>query len=103
MAEHRIEDGLAEAFRDIARVESVYLIRRGQAFNVFTIIDNDDEETYDLIYDQERSLIRNFTGVHLDFNVIARRGRPISEIVGANDPVWQRSSRDNLCLTGTTT
>jgi len=102
MSEH-IEDRLTEAFKAISRVEGIYLIPRGETLAVFTIIDNDDEETYDLIYDQERSLIRSFAGVHFDFNVIARRGRSISEIVGANNPIWQRSESGDLCPIETTT
>jgi hypothetical protein len=94
----RIEDGLAEAFKATDRVEAIYLVPHGETFSVFFIIDNDDEETYDLIYDRERSLIRNFGGVHFDFNVIARRGRPLSEIAGANHPIWQRSASGDLCL-----
>ena len=98
----RIEEELAEAFKLIERVEAIYLVPHGETLTVFTIIDNDDEETYDLIYDRERSLIHNFCGVHFDFNVIARRGRPLSEIVGTNHPVWQRSASGDLCLTETT-
>jgi len=99
----RIEDRLTEALKVINRVEGIYLIPHGETLTVFTIIDNDDEETYDLIYDQERLLIRRFAGVHFDFNVIARRGRPISEIVGASNPIWQRSESGDLCPTEATT
>ena len=98
-----ITQGLAEAFQSINRVESVYLIASGETLSVFTIIDNDDEETYDLVYNQERALIHRFNGAHFDFNVIARRGRAISEIVGDEAPIWRRSEIGNLCLTGTTT
>ena len=80
----RVEDQLAKAFKAIRRVEGIYLIPHGETSTVFTIIDNDDEETYDLIYEQERSLIHSLGGVHFDFNVVARRGRPVSEIVGTN-------------------
>lgn len=99
----RTEEELAEAFKAIDYVEAIYLVPHGETLTVFTIIDNDNEETYDLIYDQERSLIRNFGGVHFDFNVIARRGRPVSDIVGANKPVRQRSASGDLCLTETIT
>src|SRR5260370_35254063 len=103
MPERRIETALTEALSVINRVESVYLIPRGETLNVFTVIDNDDEETYDLIYNQERSLIQRFGEVCFDFNVIARRGRPLSEIMGAGNPIWRRSEAGNLCLTGTST
>jgi hypothetical protein len=95
----RIEDRLTEAFRAISRVEGIYLIPHGETLTVFTIIDNDDEETYDLIYEKERSLIHNFAGIHFDFNVIARRGRSIPEIIGVKNPIWERSASGDLCLT----
>lgn len=87
MVEHRIEDDVAEAFEGMNRLEGVYVVPSGEILRVFTVIDDDDEATYDLIYDRERSLIRRYGGVHFDFNVIARRGRPIAEIVGSTIPI----------------
>ena len=92
MPERPIEKALAEALGAISRVEGVYLISRGDILSVFTLIDNDDEETYDLIYNQERSLIHMFSAVCFDFNAIARRGRPVSEIMGDARPIWQSES-----------
>jgi hypothetical protein len=98
MAEDRIAHGIAETLRDIERVEGIYLVAQGDVLGVFTIIDDDDEDTYDLIYSRERRLIRRFGGVQFDFNVIARRGRSISEIVGRSAPIWRRSGADHQCL-----
>ena len=103
MPERHIEKALAEALSAIERVESVYLAARGETLSVFTVIDDDDEETCDRIYNQERHLLRRFGDVRFDFNVIARRGRLLSEIMGAGNPIWQRSESGNECLTGTNT
>jgi len=91
MPGRNIEEALAEALGPINRVESVYVASLGEALKVLTVIDNDDEETYDLIYDQERSSMHRFSDVRFYFNVIARRGRPASQIMGAGNPIWQRS------------
>lgn len=91
VSERRIEKALAEVFSAIDRVESVYLTTRGEILNVFTVIDNDDEEIYGLIYNRERSLLREFRDVRFDFSVIVRRGHPVCEIMGAANPIWQRT------------
>jgi hypothetical protein len=85
-----IEKALAEAFGAINRVESIHLVPHGEILNVFTVIDNDDEETYDLIYDQERSIMHRFSDIHFDFNVVARRGRSASQMGMMDNPIWQR-------------
>jgi hypothetical protein len=81
---------ITAALTNISDVEELYIQRSGETVQVFTIIDSDKEETYDLIYDAERSLIREFHSNRFDFNVIARRGRDVSEIIGPMAPAWQR-------------
>jgi hypothetical protein len=96
-----IDMNLAETFGGIDRVEGVFVAPTGDVLSVFTVIDDDDEETYDRIYDRERSLIRRFSGVHFDFNVIARRGRSLADIVGSSTPVWRRDETGEPCLSVT--
>jgi len=103
MAESHIEHRLAETFGSIDRVEGVYVIPGANTLGVFTIIDEDDEDTYDQVYEGERLLIRQFGNFGFDFNVIARRGRSIAEIVGSRRPIWQRSESTSACLKDTST
>jgi hypothetical protein len=98
-----LNDRISDVFAGIEPVESVYGLISGNSFTVFTVIDVDDEDTYDLIYERERLLIHEFSGVHFDFNVIARRGRPLDSVVGSCSPIWQRSGSPDLCLNVTNT
>ena len=93
-----IDVNFAETFGGIDRVEGVFVAPSGDVLSVFTVIDDDDEETYDRIYDRERLLIRRFGGIHFDFNVIARRGRSLADIVGCSAPVWRRDETGEPCL-----
>jgi hypothetical protein len=93
-----IDVNFAETFGGIDRIEGVFVNPIGDVLGVFTVIDEDDEETYDRIYDIERLLIRRFDGIHFDFNVIARRGRSVADIVGSSTPVWRRSGAGEPCL-----
>jgi hypothetical protein len=97
MMKSRIEDSLAAAFADVNGVCGVYMLPSGDVVSVFTVIDEDDEQTYGAIYERERSIIRQHSDWHFDFNVIARRGRPVDELVGSFAPVWQRTEAANLC------
>ena len=84
--------GTARAFSDIQGVERAYVTHDGDLVAVTTIIDRDDNEaTYDSIYDRGRSLIHDHRPLHFDFNVVARRARPVEDIMGADAPAWQRS------------
>src|ERR1035441_4500643 len=88
----------AETFGGIDRVEGVFVAPSGDVLSVFTVIDGDDDETYFVIYDRERSLIRRFGGIHFDFSVIARRARSLADIVGCSAPVWRRDETGEPCL-----
>jgi hypothetical protein len=94
MATLTVEQSIGRAFSDIPAVERVHVFQRGELLNVFTIVEDDDESAFDLIYDRERSIIRQFRDFHFDFNVIARRGRSIPEILSFGAPVWQRRESD---------
>jgi hypothetical protein len=89
------------ALATMSGVAGVYCLPKGELFQVFTIIDDDDEALYDEIYERERSLIRQFEGVHFDFNVIASRGRSIEEIVGSDVEIGQMSGWPDLCPNAT--
>src|ERR1017187_5181650 len=93
-----IDVNFAETFGGIDRVEGGFVAPSGAVLSVFTVIDDHDEETYDRIYDRERLLIGRFGGVHFDFNVIARRGRSLADIVGCSTPVWRRDETGEPCL-----
>ena len=97
MVKDRIEESLVGAFAGVSGVCGVYTIASGDVVDVFTVIDEDDEGTYEAIYERERSIIRQHSDLHFDFNVIARRGRSVNELVGSFAPVWQRTEAANLC------
>jgi len=90
MAECHIEHSIANALQQIDRVEGVFALPCGDRLSIFTVISEDDEDTYDQIYDQERLIIRQFEGRQFDFNVIARRGRSVADVVASCTPIWQR-------------
>jgi hypothetical protein len=50
-----------------------------------------NEATYDSIYDRERGLMRDHRPLHFDFNVVARRGRPVEDIMGADAPTLEEA------------
>jgi hypothetical protein len=91
MVKDRIEDSLINAFANVNGVCGVYMVPSGDVVDVFTVIDKDDEETYEAIYERERWITRQRSDLHFDFNVIALRDRPIDEVVRPCAPVWQRS------------
>jgi len=97
MATLTVEQSIGRAFAGIPAVERVHVFQDGGLLNVFTIVENDDESAFDAIYDQERSIIRQFRDFHFDFNVIARRGRPVQEILSFDAPVWQRGESESPC------
>jgi hypothetical protein len=98
-----IEQAVASTLNGVQGVAAVYILPKGETLSVFTIAEEEDEGLYDRIYDQERSLLRQFRGVHFDFNVIARRGRSIAEIVGPDVPVHQKRESPDPCLNVTNT
>ena len=97
MATLSVEQSVGRAFAGIPAVERVHVFQQGGLLNVFTIMENDDEGAFDAIYDQERSIIRQFSDFHFDFNVIARRGRAIPEILSFDAPIWQRGEPEFTC------
>jgi hypothetical protein len=82
---------IGSAFAGIPQVESVYVHPVGEVFRVFTIVDDVDEDTYDRIYEHERSIMHTFRELHFDFNVIARRGRSEKDLISSATPAWRRT------------
>ena len=48
-----VEQSVGRAFSDIPAVERVHVFQCGELLNVFTIVEDDDESAFDLIYDRE--------------------------------------------------
>jgi hypothetical protein len=92
-----------EAFADVPAIEEIYARRDGSTYSVTAIINDEDDSVFDQIYDRERRIIRSHRNAIFDFHVIARRGRPVHEFVGCNQPVWHRSDVASLCLNATNT
>lgn len=68
----------------------MYVIPGEEGVCVMTIVDQEDDRVYDLIYAKELQLAREIPGARFDFSVIARRGRPIEQIMGQNRATWER-------------
>ncbi|MGH9609373.1 MAG: hypothetical protein ACRD34_06810 [Bryobacteraceae bacterium] len=84
---------IANTLGAVAEVEGVYLVSgEGEGVRVVTVVDREDDAVYRRIYARELELARKLPGAHFDFSVIARRGRPVEQIVGDTRPVWERSS-----------
>jgi hypothetical protein len=90
MAYARADQHIASVLSWVESVDCVYVRDSGDMLRVFTVVEDEDEATLDAIYDRERTLIREIPGRRFDFNVIARRGRDIANILGDASPVWQR-------------
>jgi len=88
-----IEAYIAKAFSDIGGVERVYLDKDGDMVDVLTVIDGDEDEAlYHDIYRREADLMQTLPRVYFNFHVVARRGRPIEELIGRDTPSWQRTN-----------
>jgi hypothetical protein len=85
-----VEQDIGQSFAGIEAVEGVHVLRDEGVYTIYTIIDDEDEAAISQIYNYERSVIRRFPELHFDFNVIARRGRPLSTVTTFAPPVWQR-------------
>lgn len=83
------ESRVATRLLKIPKVESVYIHRKSDIFEVWTIIDQDDESVTDSIYEIERSLIRDLKE-SFDFHVVARSGRPLRSLITINYRGWIR-------------
>ena len=92
-----VEQVIGESFADIEAVERVHVFCDSGTYSVYTVIDDEDEAAISRIYQCERSVIRRFPELHFDFNVIARRGRPLSSIATFASPVWQRVAPPRQC------
>jgi hypothetical protein len=91
-----IESRVAGAFQDIPEVESVYVLRRNEdVFKVFTIVNEEDDAVYRLIFQRELTLLSKLPSTHIDFNVITRHNRPVQEFLGKNSPAWERKASEN--------
>ena len=87
-----LDQEIASAFEEISGVEGVYVFHRGDVLKVFTVVNEDSEQLSDQIYDRELELGRRFSDIRFDFNLVARRNRPIHQLLGPYAPVWERQS-----------
>lgn len=88
-----VDQQVAASFADIAEVESVYILHRpNDVLRVYAIVNEEDDAVYDQIYDREHDLEKRWAFMRLDFNVIARRNRPVVEFLGSNTPAWERTT-----------
>jgi hypothetical protein len=62
------------------RIERVYWIQDRLLFNVWTVIDQPDDEIETSIYDAQVRFIQMFPELECDFTVLYRFGRPEQEI-----------------------
>jgi hypothetical protein len=85
---------VVDALEQVPQVETLYISPDNDGVvHVVTVIDEDDDETYDRIFEQEKRLIRNLSPRQVAFRIVTRRGRPVQELLGSNSPAWQRHSQ----------
>lgn len=91
-----INQQIAKVLGTVPEVESVYIFsgEAPESFRVMTIVDQEDDRVYELIYDRELQLAREMPAAQFDFSVLARRGRAIEQIAGLNQAAWERSPLD---------
>ncbi len=87
-----LDHEVVSAFKDVNEIESIFVLHRDDTTKVFTVVNENSEEISDKIAKLEVELCRRLDLVNFDFNTIARRNRPIQELLGICDPVWSRES-----------
>lgn len=65
----------------VEEVESVFIEREGDYFNVLTVVNEHDEQLRERIYDREASVINSLPMYSFDFHVLPRMGHPEQELV----------------------
>lgn len=88
LEEHSPLHFFKDAIRKIENVEGAYFSYQGipagkDIIHFHTVIDADDKETKKRIYSVEMELMKTFpkTSYFFEFHVIARRGRPLNELI----------------------
>lgn len=82
---------IASCLRAIPQVEAVYVLHAGEdGLRVLTVVNEENDDVYERIYRKELQVAQSLPSLLFDFTVVARRGRPITSIVGKNPPVWAR-------------
>ena len=65
---------IAGRLRRVPQVEAVYVIHGDeQGLRVLTVVDQEDDDVYELIYQEELQVAQSLPSVVFDFNVVARR------------------------------
>lgn len=85
-AEYRIAGNLLM----VPQVESVVIRREDSITRVWTVVDADDDQVFDAVYDRERIIIRDLSPERFDFHVVARKGRPLRSVMTMGYRIWQR-------------
>jgi hypothetical protein len=87
-----MREAVVAILASIAQVEAVSVVEAGKVVQVFTVIADEDDSAYDVIYEREREIIRRFGDTAFDFNVIVRRDRPLPQIISLNSSTWHREA-----------
>jgi hypothetical protein len=90
-----LSSGVASSFSDIPQVESVYVSIDENVMNVSIFVNHEDDEAYYKIYDRQTEVEKREPRLCLDFRIVARRDRPMSEFVGMTSPAWDRIAEAN--------
>ena len=83
------EDFIRLELSFVNEVESVFVepAPRRTGFHVFTIVNERDPEVRAKIYGHEQAIMDEFKNVEFDFRIIARRNRPLTDIItGLGNP-----------------
>lgn len=82
---------IASFFTEVPEVESVYVAGREMgSLEVINVVNDEDHTVYRRIIARENALLGALPEVDFDFHVMARRNRPVAEMLGEASPTWQR-------------
>jgi|ERR1700733_4355043 len=77
----------------VDEVESVFAepAPRKIGFHIFTVVNDRQPEIRAKIYAREQAIMDQFSNLEFDFRIVARRGRPLQDIIsGLGDPIFSR-------------
>jgi hypothetical protein len=82
---------IAKKLLAVPAAECVYVKDKDGRVQVWTVIDAAEESVFDAIYEQEKTLIKELSGLKFDFRVIAREGKPTRSLVSLSCQGWRKA------------
>lgn len=87
MIRQKTSKRVADALAQIEGVDAVFMMKEGSVLRVQTVINTLEPAVMDKIYDTELKIIDENKLAKLDFSIVPRQGRDLTEIV--QDPAFK--------------